>query len=204
MVRERLSNSAKFGLSMGWSMKQRIVFALMALLPALPAGAGELLKPEQARQFVAGKYFSYTCFEGTSGTGRIHADGSVAGTIRMRGAGPSRSVTLPPGTIKVKAHGICASIRGMSMQPCFNVEQIDANSFRGSVSGLGFAYCQFTRRNPRLQLAQSDDPLPLRTTGSIRRSHVVKAAEASSESELPVEAAPATSPELQLRSSTSE
>ena len=191
---------------MGWSMKQRIAFALMALLPALPAAAGEILKPEQVRQFVAGKYFSYTCFEGTSGTGRIQADGSVAGTIRMRGAGPSRFVTLPPGTIQVKAHAVCASIRGMSMQPCFNVEQTDANSFRGSVSGLGFAYCQFTRRNPRLQLAQSDEPLPLlRSTGSIRRSRAVQSAEISAE---PVaEAAPVTdttSPELQLRSSTSE
>jgi len=43
---------------------------------AIPAQAGELA-PEAARQFVAGKLFSYTCFEGTSGAGRINADGSV-------------------------------------------------------------------------------------------------------------------------------
>ena len=37
-----------------------------------PAGAGEL-KPEEAKKFVAGKYFSYSCFEGTSGAGRINS-----------------------------------------------------------------------------------------------------------------------------------
>jgi hypothetical protein len=37
--------------------------------------------PEQARAFVVGKVFSYTCFEGTSGVGRIFPDGSVVGTI---------------------------------------------------------------------------------------------------------------------------
>ena len=43
--------------------------------------------------------------------------------IRMRGAGPARFVALPAGTIQVKSHAVCASVRGMSMQPCFNVEQ---------------------------------------------------------------------------------
>lgn len=178
-------------------MKLRVAFAL-ALLPVLPATAGEYLKPEQARQFVAGKYFSYNCFEGTSGYGRIQADGSVAGTIRVRGKGPARYVALPAGTIKVRPASICASVRGVPMEPCFNVEQIDANSFRGSVQGLGFAYCTFARRNPRLQLAQSGEPLSLRTTGSIHRANPVKAVESA---ELPPAAA---STELRLRSTTEE
>jgi hypothetical protein len=33
--------------------------------------AAEELGPEQARAFVVGKLFAYTCFEGTSGMGRI-------------------------------------------------------------------------------------------------------------------------------------
>jgi hypothetical protein len=181
-------------------MNLRLAFALLAFSPVLPASAGEYLKPEQARQFVAGKYFSYTCFEGTSGLGRIQADGSVAGTVRMRGKGQARYVSLPAGTIRVKPNAICAAVRGVSMEPCFNVEQIDANSFRGSVAGLGFAYCTFARRNPRLQIAQSGEPMSLRTTGSIRRVHAVKSAEVSSSDLPPLE----KNGELELRPSTSE
>ncbi len=60
---------------MGLSMKSYLVLALAALAPALPAQAGEMMKPQQAHQFVAGKYFAYNCFEGTSGHGRIQSDG---------------------------------------------------------------------------------------------------------------------------------
>ena len=31
-------------------------------------------------------------------------------------------------------------------EPCFNLVRLDDRSFRGAVSGLGFAYCDFTRR----------------------------------------------------------
>ena len=72
------------------------VGVLVAAAPdgAIPAAADEMT-PEEARSFVIGKHFSYTCFEGTSGNGRILADGSVAGYIRIRGAGP-RFVVMPP------------------------------------------------------------------------------------------------------------
>jgi hypothetical protein len=158
-------------------MNVRIALALVAA-SSVPAFAGEILQPQQAQQFVAGKYFSYSCFEGTTGTGRIQADGSVAGTVRMRGNGAPRFVSLPAGTIRVKPNAICASVRGMRMEPCFNVEKIDDNSFRGSISGLGFAYCHFARRNPRLQLAQSGDAMGPSMTGSIRHHRSVKSAEA--------------------------
>jgi hypothetical protein len=32
------------------------------------------------------------------------------------------------------------------------VEKLSYRSFRGSVAGLGFAYCDFYQRNPRSQL----------------------------------------------------
>jgi hypothetical protein len=64
-------------------------------------------------------------------------------------------VTLPPGTIRVNQGGICASVRGMSMEPCFNVYQVDNNRFRGSLAGLGFAYCDFVRRDGRVHFAQT-------------------------------------------------
>jgi hypothetical protein len=117
-----------------------------------PAAAGEL-KPEEAKHFIAGKYFSYNCFEGTAGAGRINADGSVVGTIQIRGSGPIRLIALPTGTIKVQPESICATLRGMPFEPCFKVEQTDAKSFRGSLSALSFAYCDFTRRNPRLEVS---------------------------------------------------
>ncbi len=170
---------------------------LAALTLASSAEAGEYLKPEEARQFVAEKLFSYTCFEGTTGVGRIHADGSVVGSIRVRGQGVSHFVALPPGTIRVNSSAICASVRGMPMQPCFNVERIDANSFRGSVSGLGFAYCDFRRTSPRVQSAEA--PINIRAKISARiRPATVKSAEANEGSEQRRE------PELHLRPSKSE
>jgi hypothetical protein len=132
-------------------MLGRSVLIIAAVIAAAPAIAAEL-NPEEARHFIAGKHFSYTCFEGTNGAGRINADGSVIGTIQIRGSGPTRFVMMPPGTIRVQADSICASLRGTWFTPCFSVNQIDARSFRGSVSGLGFAYCDFTRHNARVDL----------------------------------------------------
>ena len=114
--------------------------------------AAEELGPEQARAFVVGKLFSYTCFEGTAGVGRIFADGSVVGTISMRGEGPTRFAALPAGTIRVDGQSMCAHLAGLPFTPCFRVEKLDYKSFRGSLSGLNFAYCDFYQRNPRSQM----------------------------------------------------
>ena len=116
------------------------------------ASAGEL-KPDEARKFVAGRFFSYTCFDGTTGAGRINADGSVVGTIQAGPSAPSHLVALPAGTVRVQPDSICASLRGMPFEPCFRVEQTDAKSFRGSLTAFNFAYCDFTRRNPRLEIS---------------------------------------------------
>ncbi len=112
----------------------------------------EDLSPEQARAFVVGKLFSYTCFEGTAGSGRIFADGSVVGTVKFRGQGETRFATLPPGTIKVDGTSMCAHLSGLPITPCFRVQKLSYRSFRGSVAGLGFAYCDFYQRNPRTEL----------------------------------------------------
>ena len=147
--------------------------ALLALIgvatPAVaPAIAAEEMRPVEAKRFVAGKLFSYTSFEGTTGAGRIYSDGSVAGTIQMRGDGPVRHVTLPPGTVKISTESICASVRGVMFQPCFNVVKTDPASFRGSVSGFGFAYCNFTRRsNPRPHLLRARLKTDPTVTGSV-------------------------------------
>ena len=145
-------------------MLMRIAVIVASLAVTLPAVAEEM-KPEQARRFVVGKLFSYTCYDGTQGAGRIFADGSVAGTIRMSGTGPVRYAMLPAGTIKVKSESVCASLKGLPWEPCFNLTQVDANTFRGSVRGLSFASCTFTKRNPRTNIARaSSAPLPLRAS----------------------------------------
>lgn len=141
-------------------------FALVGLLAAVPAVAGEM-SAEEARRFVIGKMFNYTCFEGTRGLGRVNADGSVTGSIQFQGSGEVRHAYLPANTLQVRGESVCASVRGLPMQPCFNLERTSANSFRGSISGLGFAYCDFTRHGRTtvahtVQRPQAPQPLGLR------------------------------------------
>ena len=147
------------------------VAVVVACLFAAGSAVAEELGPEQARAFVVGKLFSYTCFEGTAGVGRIFPDGSVVGTIRIRGQGQTRFASLPAGTITVDGGSMCAHLAGLPITPCFRVQKLDYRSFRGSLSGLGFAYCDFYQRNPRTQLISGlpDEPeatpiptLPLR------------------------------------------
>ena len=138
---------------------------LVGLLAAVPAMAGEMTA-EEARRFVIGKTFSYNCFEGTRGQGRVHADGSVVGSIQFQGAGKVRYAALPANTLQVKGESVCASLRGLPIDPCFNLEKIDDNSFRGSISGLGFAYCEFTRRTTRAS-ASNDSGVPLGLRSSL-------------------------------------
>ena len=132
----------------------RVAAAVAGLGFASPALALELT-PDQARHFVAGKLFAYSCFDGTTGLGRIHGDGSVIGTLQAPGR-PLRAVALPAGTIRVSTTSICAALPRAMFQPCFRVEQTSARSFRGSLSGLGFAYCDFVYRNPRADLVRGE------------------------------------------------
>src|SRR5471032_889488 len=131
----------------------------VGLLAAAPAFAGDM-SAEEARRFVVGKMFTYTCFEGTRGQGRVMSDGSVVGSIQFQGAGQVRYAALPPGTLQVRGESVCAQVRGLLVQPCFNINRIDENSFRGSISGLGFASCDFTRGGRRSAMAHG--PLTLR------------------------------------------
>jgi hypothetical protein len=51
-------------------------------------------------------------------------------------------------------------LAGLPFTPCFRVERLDYKSFRGSLAGLNFAYCDFYQRNPRTQLiSRSSEPL---------------------------------------------
>lgn len=142
---------------MGCSMFLRVAVVCAGILAAGAAFAEELA-PEQARAFVANKLFAYTCFDGTVGMGRILDDGSVIGTIRPGGRGEMRFATLPPNTLRVESGSICAHLSGLPIEPCFRVQKIDYKSFRGSVSGFGFAYCDFQQHNPRAELITRSSP----------------------------------------------
>ena len=51
--------------------------AAAGTLAVSTAGAGEM-RIDEAKRFIAGKLYSFRCFDGTAGTGRIQHDGSVA------------------------------------------------------------------------------------------------------------------------------
>ncbi|MBV9563873.1 MAG: hypothetical protein JOY90_26030 [Bradyrhizobium sp.] len=108
----------------------------------VPALAGTMTA-EEARRFVAGKVFTFTCFDGTKGAGRILEDMGAAGAVQFSGSGPIRHVRLPGNTLQIRGQSVCASLRGLPFDPCFNLDKTDDKSFRGSVSGMGFAYCDF-------------------------------------------------------------
>src|ERR1700760_1893786 len=107
-----------------------------------PALAG-MMTAEEARRFVAGKVFAFTCFDGTRGAGRILDDMGATGSVQFSGSGPIRHVRLPGNTLQIRGQAVCASLRGLPFEPCFNLDKTDEASFRGSVSGMSFAYCDF-------------------------------------------------------------
>ena len=119
-----------------------VLGAVVAGAAMVPAMAGQMTA-EEAKRFVSGKVFSFTCFDGTRGAGRILDDMGAAGSVQFSGSGPIRHVRLPGNTLQIRGQAVCASLRGIPFEPCFNLDKHDEVSFRGSVSGMGFAYCEF-------------------------------------------------------------
>src|SRR4051794_5445917 len=154
----------------------RSVALMVGLVAAVPAVAGEMTA-RGGRRVVIGKLFNYECFEGTRGQGRIYADGSVVGSIQFRGSGQVRYAHLPANTIQVNGEAVCASLRGLPITPCFSLQKTGETSFRGAISGLGFAACTFTRHTVRAEAGE--EPHPVRsvrhvnasTTGNATPSH---------------------------------
>jgi hypothetical protein len=124
-------------------MLARLVLgAVTAGAMIVPALAG-MMNADEARKFVTGKVFAFTCFDGTRGAGRVLDDLGAAGSIQFSGSGPVRHVRLPGNTLQIRGQAVCASIKGLPFEPCFNLDKRDDRTFRGSVSGMGFAYCDF-------------------------------------------------------------
>lgn len=122
-----------------------------ALLASQPAGA-EPLNADQARAFVVGRLFSFNCFEGSSGSGRVYDDGSVAGTISLR-TKPTRFVRLPPNTLRVHGETVCGFVRGMTFEPCFDLMRTGPRSFRGTLAGVQAMWCDFVSAMERPRVA---------------------------------------------------
>ena len=119
-----------------------VLGTVLAGATIVPALAG-MMNADEARRFVAGKVFAFTCFDGSRGAGRVLDDLGAAGSIQFSGSGPIRHVRLPGNTLQIRGQAVCASIKGLPFEPCFNIDKRDDRSFRGSVSGMGFAYCDF-------------------------------------------------------------
>ena len=133
-------------------MLARLVLgAVTAGAMVVPALAG-MMNADEARKFVAGKVFAFTCFDGTRGAGRVFDDGGAAGAVQFSGSGPARNMRLPGNTLQVRGQAICASIKGLPFEPCFNLIKNDERSFRGAVSGMGFAYCDFRHQGGQGQM----------------------------------------------------
>ena len=144
-----------------------------------PALAG-MMTAEEARRFVAGKVFSFTCFDGTRGAGRILDNMGAAGAIQFSGEGPIRRIRLPGNTLQIRGQSVCASLRGLPFEPCFNLDKTSEVSFRGSVSGMGFAYCDFhhaggTQMLMARAVARPRSPHRVVQTGSIESRAEVSA-----------------------------
>jgi hypothetical protein len=130
-----------------------VLGAVLAASAAAPVMASPMTV-EEARKFVYGKVFAFNCFDGTRGAGRIFEDGGAIGAVQFSGAGPARNMRLPVNTLQVHGQSFCASLKGMPFDPCFNLDKKDERSFRGSVSGMGFAYCDFHHQGGQVLMSR--------------------------------------------------
>jgi hypothetical protein len=188
-----------------------VLGAAVSVAAIVPAMAGQM-NAEEAKRFVSGKVFTFTCFDGTRGAGRILDDMGALGSVQFSGSGPIRHVRLPGNTLLIRGQAVCASLRGLPFEPCFNLDKQDEVSFRGSVSGMGFAYCDFHHQGGAQMLMARAVAHPRSSrsperTGSVEISTRAETPAVESSRLEPVssepKAAPAKSePPLELRHST--
>ena len=175
-------------------MLARLVLgAVTAGAMVVPALAG-MMNADEARKFVAGKVFAFTCFDGTRGAGRIMDDLGAAGSVQFSGSGPIRHVRLPGNTLQIRGQAVCASIKGLPFEPCFNLDKQDDRSFRGSVSGMGFAYCDFRHQGASQMLMARSVARP---RSLLRREEPTRSADARAEVSARVQTPPVESAKLE-------
>jgi len=114
---------------------------LCACALATTSAVAQELRPREAWAFMLGKLFTMACSDGTVAEGRILADGSVVGKIRVGNQGEMRAGTLPAGTVRASDTALCAYFQGLPFPPCLNVRKIDRRRFHASMSIMGFSSC---------------------------------------------------------------
>jgi hypothetical protein len=103
-------------------MLARFVLGTVAVGAVIAPALAGTMTADEARRFVAGKVFAFSCFDGTRGAGRILDDMGAAGAVQFSGAGPVRYVRLPGNTLQIRGQAVCASIKGIPFEPCFNLD----------------------------------------------------------------------------------
>jgi hypothetical protein len=156
-------------------MLARLVLGAVTAGAVIVPALGGMMNADEARRFVSGKVFAFTCFDGTRGAGRILDDMGATGSIQFSGSGPIRHVRLPGNTLQVRGQSVCASLKGLPFEPCFNLDKRDESTFRGSVSGMGFAYCEFHHQGAAQMLMARAVARPR----SLRPSEPTRSADAS-------------------------
>src|SRR6202521_6482734 len=156
-------------------MLARFVLGAVVAGTAITSALAGQMNAEEARRFVSGKVFAFTCFDGTRGAGRVLDDMGASGAVQFNGSGPVRHLRLPGNTLQIRGQSVCASIKGIPFEPCFNLDKRDERSFRGSVSGMGFAYCDFRHQGASQMLmaravARPPSLHPPERTGSVEVS----------------------------------
>ena len=143
-------------------MVARHAVVVLTLLLSFSPALAEDLDAEAARRFIVGKLFAFTCADGSRGAARVYDDGSVIGTIQFHGSEQPRPVWLPAETLKLTGETVCASLNRTEL--CFALSKTSDQSFRASVTGLDFAYCDFTERvrtPDTVPRPESSEPLSL-------------------------------------------
>ena len=104
-------------------MLARLVLgAVTAGAMIVPALAGSM-NADEARRFVSGKVFAFTCFDGTRGAGRILDDLGAAGSVQFSGSGPIRNVRLPGNTLQISRSGRLCFDQGSSVRAVLQSRQ---------------------------------------------------------------------------------
>src|SRR6186997_2831134 len=170
-----------------------VLGAVLAGATIMPALAG-MMTADEARRFVAGKVFAFNCVDGTRGAGRVLDDLGAAGSVQFNGAGPMRHVRLPGNTLQIRGQAVCAAIKGLPFEPCFNLDKRDDRSFRGSVSGMGFAYCDFRHQGASQMLMARSVARP---RSLLRREEATRSADARAEVSSRVQTPPVESAKLE-------
>ena len=108
-----------------------------------PELAGQMMNADEARRFVAGKVFAFTCFDGTPRRRRVLR--MAARRARYNFPAPVRCATCASRQYaQVRGQSVCAGIAFRSSRASTSTSKTSATSAIGL--GMGFAYCDFRRQ----------------------------------------------------------